>query len=34
MKDPGHVDRQVSGDVLSFMTDLLANDRDAERAPS
>jgi len=34
MKDPGQIDRQVAGDLLSFMTDLLADDQDpAEPAP-
>ncbi len=27
MKDPGRIDRQVAGDLLSFMTDLLADDQ-------
>jgi SMI1 / KNR4 family (SUKH-1) len=34
MKDPGQVDRQVAGDLLSFMTDLLAQDQHAGRAHS
>ncbi len=32
MKDPGRIDRQVAGDLLSFMTDLLADDQDPGRA--
>ena len=32
MKDPGQIDRQVAGDLISFMIDLLANDQDADRA--
>jgi cell wall assembly regulator SMI1 len=28
MKDPGRIDRQVAGDLLSFMTDLLTDDQD------
>ena len=28
MKDPGRIDRQVAGDPLSFMTDLLTDDQD------
>lgn len=32
MKDPGRIDGQVSGDLLSFMTELLAPDQDASRA--
>ncbi len=32
MKDPGQVGQQVAGDLLSFMTDLLAHDQDAGRA--
>jgi hypothetical protein len=32
MKDPGRIDRQVAGDLLSFMTGLLASDQDAGRA--
>jgi hypothetical protein len=31
MKDPGQIDRQVAGDLLSFMTGLLADDQDAGR---
>jgi hypothetical protein len=32
MKDPGQIDRQVAGDLLSFMIGLLADDQDAGRA--
>jgi hypothetical protein len=32
MKDPGQIDRQAAGDLLSFMTSLLADDQDAGRA--
>jgi len=32
MKDPGRIDRQVAGDLLSFMTSLLAGDQDVGRA--
>jgi hypothetical protein len=28
MKDPGRIHRQAAGDLLSFMTDLLADDQD------
>jgi hypothetical protein len=31
MKDPGQIDRQAAGDLLSFMTGLLAADQDADR---
>ena len=31
MKDPGRIDRQVGGDLLSFMTGLLAGDQDPGR---
>jgi hypothetical protein len=31
MKDPGRIDRQVAGDLLSFMTGLLAGDQDIGR---
>jgi hypothetical protein len=30
VKDPGQVDRQIASDLLSFMIDLLAHDRDAD----
>jgi hypothetical protein len=33
MKDPAQIDRQVAGDLISFMIGLLANDQDADRAP-
>jgi hypothetical protein len=32
MNDPGRIDRQVAGDLLSFMADLLADDQDPGRA--
>ena len=32
MKDPGQIDRRVAGDLLSFMTSLLADDQDVGRA--
>ena len=31
MKDPGRIDRQAAGDLLSFMTGLLAGDQDPGR---
>ena len=31
MKDPGQIDRQAAGDLLSFMTGLLAGDQDIGR---
>jgi hypothetical protein len=31
MKDPSRIDRQVAGDLLSFMTGLLASDQDLGR---
>lgn len=32
MKDPGRIDCQAAGDLLSFMTSLLADDQDPGRA--